>query len=710
MTRRSTRQRTEAEHSRRDSETRSSEDDSYEVGLSTGSKRKRVSGSETTPTQVFGHLDVEGLVSLLRVSWSFRNTLLDREFSREIWVKALEEVVPTVPPCPEDLTEPAYAMLLFGYECQFCPTRSARGTRLLMTWRMRACFKCLEGMFSTKEEPAHEQWHEIVPFWSRTRTDKSVLDDDDGDYYDEWDKDGENNTRRRYPHTGGRLEWCHTELLRARQEEFENVPDGEKEAWKERKRAEYAIREEHAQKVDEFNERLVVGNWALLLHKMEDLGLGPYIGFRRDSEDQDPSDWLVNHQNTTYSHRFLCARVVDDLSQQRITDAVWERWKDRIIEVAQKLKRIVDEERREAEYERRWAHVRDACRKYHASQPVNEFLFVAADIVLRPEIDIDYLPDNPLNHDPDDPPRLFYALRHGRDYRIDNTAPIADICATYREEKKQYLWAIAAPKIKEVLGLCREPPIIFIESVVALFMCRHCPDACALHWLQAIGHHCPLPDKSDDDRREEYTEEDWVIVKNSKVHRWNTPEGSITLNVEACRRMSDLLPAMGLDYSISFSDMDRIDPIFRCFHLSPPQPHPGRAWSTINCWLFQGTMLDWRLAAAVHSCEIHNLEEVDEETAEYVRDRMNEARARDRKTWSLVCGRCKFNHNDGRMMAHHVQQKCHPMPFPGIVPGYVRHDGEVTLLMNVVEGWLYNPPMRAPYLHRIKYEGPLGYL
>jgi hypothetical protein len=63
-------------------------------------------------TQIFGHLPPSGLLSLSRVSKAFRQLLMSRS-SLFLW-KTSYSLIPDVPTCPEDMSEPAWAHLLFG--------------------------------------------------------------------------------------------------------------------------------------------------------------------------------------------------------------------------------------------------------------------------------------------------------------------------------------------------------------------------------------------------------------------------------------------------------------------------------------------------------------------------------------------------------------------------------------------------------------------
>jgi hypothetical protein len=62
-----------------------------------------------------------------------------------MWRKAFDTHFPDMPKCPEDLTEPDYARLVFGSECYKCGRRGIKQVDFFL--RLRACRSCLEAWY-----------------------------------------------------------------------------------------------------------------------------------------------------------------------------------------------------------------------------------------------------------------------------------------------------------------------------------------------------------------------------------------------------------------------------------------------------------------------------------------------------------------------------------------------------------------------------------
>ena len=62
------------------------------------------------------------LLNCSRTSKAFRSALMSRS-SRSVWITVLRSL-PEFPPCPDDMSEPAYVALVFGEHCFVCTTIS----------------------------------------------------------------------------------------------------------------------------------------------------------------------------------------------------------------------------------------------------------------------------------------------------------------------------------------------------------------------------------------------------------------------------------------------------------------------------------------------------------------------------------------------------------------------------------------------------------
>ncbi|KAG8958403.1 hypothetical protein FRC03_009171 [Tulasnella sp. 419] len=67
-------------------------------------------------------------IDLLHLSWSSKGlrSILMSKSAQYIWRAARESQLPTLPPCPHDLTEPWYTALLFSAACQLCGRRKVQ--------------------------------------------------------------------------------------------------------------------------------------------------------------------------------------------------------------------------------------------------------------------------------------------------------------------------------------------------------------------------------------------------------------------------------------------------------------------------------------------------------------------------------------------------------------------------------------------------------
>ncbi|KAI0045649.1 hypothetical protein FA95DRAFT_1680317 [Auriscalpium vulgare] len=108
--------------------------------------RGRLSALPTMPLdilfEIFSYLPPGDLVQLARVTKPFRQVLLSRSQSALLWTQSYE-LVPDVPPCPEDMSEPAWAHLLFGGSyCYTCGTKPVN--KIMFLFRRRACKNCIK--------------------------------------------------------------------------------------------------------------------------------------------------------------------------------------------------------------------------------------------------------------------------------------------------------------------------------------------------------------------------------------------------------------------------------------------------------------------------------------------------------------------------------------------------------------------------------------
>ncbi len=66
--------------------------------------------------QIASHLQPLDLLHLARASLELRETLMSRKM-RSVWIAARKNLDPPMPDCPEGMSEPAYASLVFEAQC-----------------------------------------------------------------------------------------------------------------------------------------------------------------------------------------------------------------------------------------------------------------------------------------------------------------------------------------------------------------------------------------------------------------------------------------------------------------------------------------------------------------------------------------------------------------------------------------------------------------
>ncbi|KAF5352806.1 hypothetical protein D9756_006081 [Leucocoprinus leucothites] len=91
-------------------------------------------------SETFGYLEPYDLLKLSRTTKDFREMLMSRS-ARQLWIKSLASV-PLLPPCPQDMSEPAYTNLVFSPYCNLCQARTSRA----VDWnlRVRMCTSCFK--------------------------------------------------------------------------------------------------------------------------------------------------------------------------------------------------------------------------------------------------------------------------------------------------------------------------------------------------------------------------------------------------------------------------------------------------------------------------------------------------------------------------------------------------------------------------------------
>ncbi|KAF9037670.1 hypothetical protein BJ165DRAFT_1532319 [Panaeolus papilionaceus] len=108
--------------------------------------------------EIFGLLAPTDILSLGRCSRKLRDFVRGPSF-KCIWAKSRSNTFPTLPECPDDMTEPAYAELVFGKGCLICEKANLRLTQRYHIWeaRTRLCPQCIQTLWVNTENKEYRR-------------------------------------------------------------------------------------------------------------------------------------------------------------------------------------------------------------------------------------------------------------------------------------------------------------------------------------------------------------------------------------------------------------------------------------------------------------------------------------------------------------------------------------------------------------------------
>ncbi|KIJ66542.1 hypothetical protein HYDPIDRAFT_26881 [Hydnomerulius pinastri MD-312] len=109
--------------------------------------------------EIFGHLDPLDVLYLARTTKEFRRVLMHRS-ATSVW-KSARTHIPGLPPCPDDMSEPAYANLCFSMHCHNCLTINVKN--VYWSTRVRYCTTCTKTCLETVNDAFKSRYGAKIP-------------------------------------------------------------------------------------------------------------------------------------------------------------------------------------------------------------------------------------------------------------------------------------------------------------------------------------------------------------------------------------------------------------------------------------------------------------------------------------------------------------------------------------------------------------------
>ncbi|KAF6753196.1 hypothetical protein DFP72DRAFT_426008 [Ephemerocybe angulata] len=317
--------------------------------------------------EIFGHLSPADILHLSRTTKSFRRVLLNKS-AISVWKAAFgnlqEDEAPT--PCPEELSLPVWANLLFSPHCHSCSASNIRSIE--WTLRMRLCGKCTKAQSIPQKKFKKEVKLDIIllrclPFQRRV-------------------KDGKTNT------------YCLKSHREAFLKELDNLV-GDRNKFIADRTSEMKTRAEHAKVCEAWSDRLAEERESALedirderryfiTERLYELGYAPELKFLDDVH---------------FTKRNLVApldydlEMLTDLEEVRvakpITERIWNgRVKDKVVDFMEIVKYFREKNDRKLLMQRRREEVAKAWPVWLAGQaqryPPGYFLPTVRDIAEHP--------------------------------------------------------------------------------------------------------------------------------------------------------------------------------------------------------------------------------------------------------------------------------------------------------------------------------------
>ncbi|EAU80551.1 hypothetical protein CC1G_09948 [Coprinopsis cinerea okayama7 len=281
--------------------------------------------------EVFSHLSPHDLLHLSRTTKSIRRTILSKN-AISLWKDVFAQQ-DDLPPCPDDMSLPAWASLVFEAHCHHCLTKNVRNVEWML--RMRLCEKCAKALLFCEDQLRCDDKkldrliRACVPFQKRK----------------------------------GKL-YCLTSAKDAFIRELDSM-EGDRNAFVEERQKEMKRRREHAQECAMWSEDQEIEREAELLRmhrdrkefimeRLEALGYGEEIEFLVDLEEETPGQLAL--PIPTWDDFVPFEEHPEVRPCKPLTERVWNnRVKNVMLEYMEKVRRYRKDNDRNLELEdRRW--------------------------------------------------------------------------------------------------------------------------------------------------------------------------------------------------------------------------------------------------------------------------------------------------------------------------------------------------------------------
>ncbi|KAF8810052.1 hypothetical protein BYT27DRAFT_7186905 [Phlegmacium glaucopus] len=548
--------------------------------------------------EIFGHLNPLDLLHVARTTKDLRAILMSRS-STSVWKHARSQFH-DLPDCPDDLSEPQYAELLFGKFCTFCQ-RNLSTNVVIWKARVRCCSKCVSNQFGSFTSVYQTLYPRRLLEYIETTS-----------YVKFRNRGARENTI--YPL---QLHWRWEEEYKALQ------TTSDKADWVTQKIEERKSINAHAKLCEK---------WVESVKQAEEMEKTALIDHRKATimERVKTLGWADELSKMgPYDHGLEKDPFIERTCQKEITDRVLPHV-DIFINTfmeATKARRLRKE--RDTILQQRLPILRKIYDTCVSTYPVNSIIPSCADVYYDPFVQ-NLVTTPPLN-----------ATFTDEDLAAVGTA-FPDIVLRWRKQTEEKLLNM----INQGYDIQNADESI-LQLATTVFSCRHCANE-PLTYPRVLIHHCATDRPSYHDSLDEDLPQ---IRRFLHCSNWNLGN-IITFETKEIAALTEVINLCGLDpKSATAEDLDKQNAIFEC--LTCNDVRKGRY--TLS-WL--GVFAHQRYHSQPVQTEL-TLKLLDDENAAKVRDRIAEAFSRrraERGYNGLLCTHCK-QRGDIVTLAEHVKEK-----------------------------------------------------